>query len=287
MVIMKRRAIAVALVLLLTLGFIAACNKKPEPTTEESETSTEVSSDTEAEETSEETSESDEEPESEETESPEETGTSVETSVSETASAATSSSQTTAKAKVTVKVTNAVNKKMTFYKEEGKVKVVIPKVSISGKNMNSVNSKIKKELLAKKKAVSYSYYKNDKIVSICVGIQGWKDTDQENVVYNISVATGKLISGKEVVKIYGTTDKKFFNMVKKDYKKADFGVLFQPGKKATKKQKKLINKLRKKNLKRVSYKYVEPFITKKGKLSYVSSAYYYNVEMGEIGLNHW
>ena len=208
------------------------------------------------------------------------TETTTETTTTEATT--TSSVTQTAKAKPTVKVTTA-DKKTINTGGGNKLKVSIPKVTISGKNMSSVNSKIKKDINKKQMGASYSYYTNDKIVSILIRYEGEYDTERENRVYNISVSTGKFMSDSAVVKLAGSTDKKFLAKVKKAYKKSKFGTGDVYNKKEASK---LLSKIRTRNLKRVSYKYVDPYIDSKGKLKWVSSYYWYNIEMGDIALAH-
>lgn len=204
----------------------------------------------------------------------------TETSESETSSESTETSAVTTP-KPAVKVTTASKKTITVDGE--RFKVNIPKVTISGKDMSSVNKKIKNDITKKKWGAKYSYYKNDKIVSILVHYQGMYDADTENRVYNISVSTGKFISDAAVVKLYGSTDKKFFAQIKKAYKKDKFGTKYGLSKKQASKY---LSKIRKRNLKRISYKYVDPYIDSKGKLKWVSSRYWFNLEAGEIELIH-
>ena len=144
---------------------------------------------------------------------------------------------------------------------------------------NEANKRVKKY----EEGVYYTYYVSDKAVSVLVMFHGFKDFDITYKVYNISIETGKLLSDADFIKLYGITDKEFFDQVKKQYNKDAFGVM-KVGKKYTKKELQRIKKLRKKNLKRVSYKYVTPYLTKWGKLDFVGSTYWYNLEMGETGL---
>lgn len=201
-------------------------------------------------------------------ETPETTGTSE--------SSSGEASNTTSAAKVTVKVTDAVKKKVKY--GDSKTYYRIPKVAISGKKMDSVNSKIKKEL---SKAYSsdwyemgYQYYIDDKIVSIIVQIESTEvGTDFACKAYNISIETGKLISDGDVLKLYGTTKSKFFSSVKKCINKFGGGT-----KEASNKERKYCIK---KNLKRASYKYVDPYINKNGHLCFVGNFYWMNLEEGD------
>jgi len=213
-----------------------------------------------------------------------------ETSTDDSTSESTEATTTTTAAKPVVKVSTAEKKKIKDSEVDGeKFTVIIPKVEISGKDMSAVNKKIKKDIDKKKWGSKYSYYKNDKIVSILVELEGHYDEEFERKVYNISVSTGNIMSDSEVVKLFGSTDKKFFAQVKKAYKKDRFGIfkgIASQTDLSKKQANKLLTKLRKKNLKRISYKYVDPYINSKGKLKWVSSRYVYNVEAGEIQTTH-
>ena len=174
-------------------------------------------------------------------------------------------------AKPKVKVTTAVSKTSSFGGSKHPYK--IPKVSISGKNTNSVNSKMKKELgnYATKgssaRAVTYTYHITGKVVSILVKIYN-NDTDSYTnyKVYNISVKTGKLMSDKALVKAAGSSTRKFFAKVKTTYKN------FGGGSSAPSAEAK---KCRTKNLKRISYKYIDPYIGKSGHLCFVGYVDFY------------
>lgn len=189
--------------------------------------------------------------------------------------------------KPVIKVTDAVKKTIKNHGIDAKFQVRIPKVSISGKNLDSVNKKIRKEAdkrVAKyEEGVAYTYYVNDKVISILMMFHGFKDFDITYKVYNISIETGKLLSDAAFIKLYGITDKEFFDMVKQHYSKDTFGIT-KVGKKYTKKELQRIKNLRKKNLKRVSYKYVHPYLTKWGKLDFAGSIYWYNLESDETAL---
>ena len=174
-------------------------------------------------------------------------------------------------AKPKVKVSSAVSK--ISYVGSAKLPYKIPQVSISGKNTDAVNKKIKSDLGkvplkgSGARGINYSYYANSKIVSILVCIS---DNDKKTVntykAYNISVSTGKFVKDKEVIKLYGTTTKKFFAKVRTTYKK------FGGGPSAPGSVKK---KLIKKNRKRVTYKHLEPYIGKNGHLCFIGYVEYY------------
>lgn len=209
-----------------------------------------------------------------------------ETTPADSSAESTDATTSTTAAKPVVKVT-AEKKTIKDTENEGsKFKVYIPQVTISGKDTSAVNSKIKSDINKKKWGSTYSYYKNDKIVSILVELQGYYDNDFERKVYNISVSTGKIMSDSDVVKLAGSTDKKFFAQVKKAYKKDVFGTSYKYGAMNKKQALKIRAKLRKKNLKRISYKYLDPYINNKGKLKWVSSRYVYNLEAGQTEVCH-
>ena len=224
------------------------------------------------------------EPEQSVTSSEETTETSAADSSAESTEASTTAS------KPVVKVSTAEKKKIKDPEAIGdKFTVIIPKVEISGKDTSAVNKKIKKDIDKKKWGSKYSYYANDKIVSILVELEGRYDSDYERKVYNISVSTGKIMSDSEVVKLFGLTDKKFFAKVKKAYKKDKFGLYkWVPSQTdlSKKQANKLLKKLRKKNLKRISYKYIDPYVNSKGKLKWVSSRYVYDAEYGDSVIVH-
>ena len=175
-------------------------------------------------------------------------------------------------AKPVVKVTDAVNK--TFKADYGvKYKYQIPKITISGKNTDEINRKIKKdnpERFSNPKYdsdieggicdVTYTYNHNDKIISILI-----RYSNQSGVaspvgykVYNISVSTGKFISDKEMLELYGTTETAFFSTVKSIYEKIemkDDDYDFPYDKTET--------------LKRVSFEYIDPYLGQNNHLCFV------------------
>ena len=283
---MKKKIIPLLMAAVMLTGLCACSGKTPAGTTateiEESSSGESVSSET----TSESTTEA-ETTASESSETEQSAASSDETSET---SASDSATESTAASKPVVKVSTAEKKKIKDPEYTyDKFTVIIPKVEISGKDMSAVNKKIKNDIDKKKWASKYSYYKNDNIVSILVELNGHYDDDFERKVYNISVSTGKIMSDSEVVKLFGLTDKKFLAQVKKAYKKDKFGMYNWVTKSypVSKKQaNKILTKLRKKNLKRISYKYVDPYINSKGKLKWVSSRYVYNAEAGAIELTH-
>lgn len=166
-------------------------------------------------------------------------------------------------------VTSQVKK--TFKKDGTNYKYEIPKVTIPGKNTSAVNKKIKKALSkysykgSEPYAMKYTYYVNSKIVSILVNVYNAViESDNEYYAYNISVKTGKLIKDKEVLKLYGVSSKKFLSMVKSTYKKG--GYWAGKGSEAKKNIKK--------SLKKVSYKYLDPYVGSNGHICFLGYVYY-------------
>ena len=171
----------------------------------------------------------------------------------------------TSKPKVKVKVSNAVNKTVTISGHKYSYK--IPKVSITGKNTNAANKKIKSELSkysckgSNAREIVYSYHTTGKLVSILVRVSNHKaGTFPVYKAYNISISSGKLVKDRDVVKLSGTTDKQFYSMLKTTFKNYRGGTSVPEAD-----AKKIINT----NLKRVSYKYVDPYIGKNGHLCFV------------------
>ena len=149
----------------------------------------------------------------------------------------------------------------------------IPRVSISNKNTNAVNKKIKSELEkfdlkgANAREITYSYSVNDKLVSILVHISSNDTKPYDNYkVYNISISSGKLVKDSTAVKLAGSSHKKFYAKVKATYKNYKGGASV-PASDA--------KKIRKSNLKRTSYKYVDPYLGKNGHLCFVGSVKVY------------
>lgn len=170
-----------------------------------------------------------------------------------------------------VKVTTAISKTSSFGGSKHAYK--IPKVSISGKNTSSANNKMKKELSkfatsgAHAREITYTYHVTGKVVSILVHISNHDTDSYDNYkAYNISIKTGKLMSDKAVVKAAGSSTRRFFAKVKTTYKN------FGGGSSAPSADAK---KCRKKNLKRVSYKYIDPYIGKSGHLCFIGYVDFY------------
>ena len=180
-----------------------------------------------------------------------------------------SSSETSSKksvpAKKSIKVTNAVNK--TFKSDKIIYLFKIPKVTISGVDTSDANKRIKDATYAyykggnkKHYAASYKYFINKKTVSILVCVTRLAESDPTYVyVYNIKISSGKLISDGELVKLYGTTTKSFFSKVKSIYKKFNKAETKIGGGKEWTSE----------NLKKVSYRYIHPYINSKGHLCFI------------------
>lgn len=178
---------------------------------------------------------------------------------------------TDAPAKVKINISNAVNK--TAVVGGAKLPYKIPKVTISGKNTDAANKKMKSELSKyalkgdKARGITYSYHTSSKLISILVHIS---DNDNETYdtykVYNIAVSSGKIVKDSTAVKLAGSSTKKFFARVKATYKKFGAG----DGAPAS-----YAKKAQKKNLKRVSYKYLAPYVSKNGHLCFVGYVNYY------------
>ena len=117
------------------------------------------------------------------------------------------------------------------------------------------------------RGITYSYHTSSKLISILVHIS---DNDNETYdtykVYNIAVSSGKIVKDSIAVKLAGSSTKKFFARVKATYKKFGAG----DGAPAS-----YAKKAQKKNLKRVSYKYLAPYVAKNGHLCFVGYVNYY------------
>ena len=81
-------------------------------------------------------------------------------------------------------------------------------------------------------------------------------------MYNIAISSGKYVKDETVVRLAGSSNKKFKAAVKATFKKYKGGSSVPAAE-----SKKII----KTNLKRVSYRYVEPYIGKGGHLSFVGN----------------
>ena len=177
-------------------------------------------------------------------------------------------------AKPKVKVSNAVSK--TAVVGGAKLPYKIPKVTITGKNTDAVNKKMKSQLGKydlkgdNARGITYSYHVSDKLISILVHIS---DNDSTTVdtykVYNIAVSTGKTVGDSTAVKLAGSSTKKFYAKVKATYKKFGGGSGAPSA---------FAKKAKKQNLKRVSYKYLVPYVGKNGHLCFIGYVSYYGGE---------
>ena len=167
--------------------------------------------------------------------------------------------------KPVIKVSDAFKKK---FKYEGyKMVFKYPKISISTVSTKSVNSKIKKDMKKLNNGYcwsDYSYYIGKDIVSICVWYENGDGDSYNCIAYNVSIATGKLVDDKEVLKESGVSEKKFWSLVKSTYKK--FGAGFSGSPRA--------KECYKKNVKKATFKYVTPYLNKKGQLCFIGFVYY-------------
>ena len=166
--------------------------------------------------------------------------------------------------KIKVKVSNAVNKTSIISGKKHPYK--IPRVSITGKNTSAANKAMKNELSrhalkgAHAREITYSYHVTRKLVSILVHISNHEDSFDNYRAFNIAVSSGKLVKDATVVRLAGKSSKKFISMVKATYKNYKGGSSV-PAAEA--------KKIKKANLKRASYKYVDPYIGKNGHLCFV------------------
>ena len=170
-----------------------------------------------------------------------------------------------------IKVSNAVSKESVISGKKHPYR--IPKVTISTKNTDAANKRMKSDLSKYPlkgdgaRQITYSYHVTGKLVSILVRISDDDPKTPDNFkVYNIAISSGKLVKDGTVVRLAGKTNRKFYAMVKATYKKYKGGSSV-PASDA--------KKIRKANLKRYSYKYVEPYVGKNGHLCFVGSVKVY------------
>ena len=166
-------------------------------------------------------------------------------------------------------VTDAVNRSFKIDDEQYSFK--IPMVTISGVNTDAANKTIRAE-------IDKAFYENDKkenfdsdyeffvgykTVSILVSNTDLTGGEFVNVtVFNIDINTGKLISGTEVVKLSGMTDDAFFKKVKTIYTNFDNKEIKQC-------EDKFEKNYIKENMKKISFKYIQPYFGDNGKLCFV------------------
>ena len=168
------------------------------------------------------------------------------------------------------KVSNAVSKKLDAA-QYGTYVYKVPKITINGLNTDEANQKMKDDLSeylvesGEPYQVTHTHYSNKNFVVIMVYCEKHSPPAMTRV-YTISLKTGKIMTGSEIVKMYGITDKHFFKQVKATYNKVDF---YCGGSESD------LAAIRKTNLSRVSFKYITPYIGKKGHLSFVGYCDYY------------
>ena len=168
-----------------------------------------------------------------------------------------------------IEVTDAVNRSFKIADEEFSFK--IPKVTITGVNTDAANETMKSEIDKafyendKKENFDsdYKFFVGNKAVSILVSNMDLTGGEFVNVtVFNIDINTGKLISDSEVIKLSGMTDDAFFNKVKTIYTDFDNNEI----KKCTDKFEKNFIK---ENMKKISFKYIQPYFGDNGKLCFI------------------
>lgn len=149
----------------------------------------------------------------------------------------------------------------------------IPRITITGKNTDAANKKIKSDLSkwptkgANARGIIYSCHAHGKVASILVRISDANpDTSDTFKVYNVSIKTGKLVSDSSMVRLYGSSGRKYLAKVKAAYKR------FGGGSAATASEAKKMTKI---NLKRATYKYTTPYIGNNGHLCFVGYVHYH------------
>lgn len=172
--------------------------------------------------------------------------------------------------KMVIKVSNQVSKTAVIGGKKYPYK--IPKVSITGKNTGAANRRMKSELGkfatkgANARAITYTYHVTDKLVSILVHIANHDTDSYDNYkAYNILISSGRLVKDSTVVKLYGFSSRKFISNAKDAYKAFGAGA---PAPAET--VKKCVNA----NVKRASYKYIDPFIARNGHLCFIGNVYF-------------
>ena len=174
-----------------------------------------------------------------------------------------------AKAETRIEITDAANR--SFEIAGDKYNFKIPQVTISGVNTDAANAAIKAEIekdfcdpeCPEAFDSNYEYYVGNKTASIVVSNMDLQGGEFIYVkVFNIDINTGKLLSGSEVVKMAGMTDDEFFKNLKTIFTKFDNAEIKRCNSKFEK------NYI-KENLKKISYKYVQPYFGKDGKLCFI------------------
>lgn len=172
--------------------------------------------------------------------------------------------------KTVIKVSNQVSKTVVIGGKKYPYK--IPKVSITGKSTGAANRKMKSELSkfatkgANARAITYTYHVTDKLVSILVHIANHDTDSYDNYkAYNILISSGRLAKDSTVVKLYGFTSSKFISNAKAAYKAFGAG---------TSAPAETVKKCVNANVKRASYKYIDPFIARNGHLCFIGNVYF-------------
>ena len=173
------------------------------------------------------------------------------------------------KASHKIEVTDAENRSFKVADEEYSFK--IPQVTISGVNTEAANETIKAEIdkafydCEKKECFDsdYKFFVGNKTVSILVSNMDLTGGEFVYVkVFNIDVNTGKLIADSEVVSLSGMNDDAFFKKVKTIYTAFDKKEVKKCN---TKYEKNYVNG----NLKKISFKYIQPYFGENGKLCFI------------------
>jgi hypothetical protein len=126
-----------------------------------------------------------------------------------------------------IKVKGAVDDTYVTGPSGEEVKFTYPKVEIRGKNTNTANRKIKRNIEDYVKngrkgdyAADYTYYINRNTVAVIVEVQSLKeDHSSKYFVYNITTTRGNTIRDGDIVKRYGIESDEFFRLVEKSYKR--------------------------------------------------------------------
>lgn len=142
------------------------------------------------------------------------------------------------------------------------------------KQVNKFNIHKTKQYLNSPYDSHYRYHITEKTITIIVDfwrINGGED-ERDELIFNIDIKTGDLMSGSQVVKLFGMTDKQFFSKVKTCYK--NFYMLESKNRENDPKAKKMAKTLYDKNLKLISYKYIVPFVDENGRLMFAGKVNY-------------
>ena len=168
-----------------------------------------------------------------------------------------------------VEITDAANR--TFEINGDRYNFRIPQVTITGVNSDAANQTIKAEIekdfcdpsCPEAFDSNYEYFVGNKTASVIVSNMDLQGGEFIYVkAYNVDINTGKLVSGSDVVKMAGMTDDEFFKAVKTIYTQYDNAEF----KRCTSKSEK--NYIAE-NLKKISYKNIQPYFGKDGKLCFI------------------